>query len=196
MRILIFLFLLLSCGTLFADSTNKYAGSVVNSAAFGTVVWSSPGNAAGITNGTYATATGLDNTSSQYLFATNYGFSIPVNATIDGVVVSPTRKCSNAGNLSRDTNVFLIVNGVIGTANRATATAYTTSDITEDHGGSTDKWGAALTPAIVNSSNFGTVFSSYKISAGGGVNITVDAIRITVYYTEATRRRVIGRFVR
>ena len=181
---------------MFADSTNRYAGGAADDASFGTVAWTNPTNAVGITNQTYATATGLDNTSSHYLYVTNYGFAIPTNATINGVVVSPTRKCSNAGNASRDTNVFLVVNSVIGTVNRATTTQYTTSDVTEDHGSPTDTWGVVLTPAIVNSPRFGAAFASYKIAAGGAINITVDAIKITVYYTlPSTRRKTIGQFI-
>lgn len=193
----VLLMLLCNLSTVFADSISKYAGGAANNTAFGTVNWTNPTNAVGQTNGTYATATGLDNTSSRYLYVTNYGFSIPSNATITGVVVSPTRKTSNAGNASYDTNVFLVTNSVIGTVNRATTNFYTIADFTEDHGGSNDTWGVTLTPAIVNSPRFGAVFSSYKIAAGGNVNITVDAIKITVYYTlPSTHRRTIGQFVR
>ena len=195
--LIIILSLLFVATYTFADNTNRWAGGATNNASFGTVAWTTPTNAVGITNLTYATATGLDNTSSQYLYVTNYGFAVPTSATINGVVVSPTRKCSNAVNLSRDTNVFLVVNSVIGTANRATATQYTTSDVTEDHGGTNDTWGFTLTPADINSPQFGTVFSSYKIAAGVGVNITVDAIKITVYYTlaGARKRKAIGQTV-
>lgn len=177
----------------FAYSTNSYAGGVVDNVSTGTVAWTNPQRVVGITNAIYATV-GLDNQVSHYLYATNYGFNIPISATINGIVVSPTRKCSNSGNLSRDNNLRLVTNGVINVTDRATTTPYTLTDVTEDHGGVADTWGIALSPDMVNSTGFGVAFASYKIAPGSGVTISVDAIRITVYYTmpSGERRRVIG----
>lgn len=191
--------IILICGStlLFASSTINYAGNVVENTSTGTVGWSTLNLAAGIINATYAISGNLDNTISRYLYATNYGFNITSDATIDGVVVSVTRHCSNAGNLSRDNNLRLITNGVINTTDRATTTPYTVTDVTEAHGSPTDTWGITLTPQIVNSARFGVAYSAYKIAAGGGVSISVDAISITIYYTETVggRRRVVSRFL-
>jgi len=195
-KLLLFLILIFSSTLLFANNATNYAGNVVENTSTGTVAWSNPNLAAGPIDATYAVSGNLDNTISRYLYATNYGFNIPINSTIDGIIVSVTRKVNNAGNLSRDNNLRLITNGVINITDRATTTPYTVADVTEAHGTSTDNWGVTLTPQIVNSARFGVAYSAYKIAAGGPVNISVDAILINIYYTEITgRRRVVGRFL-
>lgn len=187
---------------LFADSTNKYAGAVVDNATVGTVTWTNPNNASGTTNGVYATAANLAASQSHYLYATNYGFNIPTNATINGVVVAPTRKASaTTGGGLLDFSVVLIVNGVLSSSNLATATTYTTSDVTENHGSPTQLWGFALNPSSVNSSRFGAAFSCQKINSGGALTASVDAMEIVVYYTPfgtVTRRanKRVGQFIR
>ena len=69
-------------------------GTVVDSDATGTVAWTNPMNATTSDN-VYATIscpTGI----SHYLKATNFGFSIPTGATINGIVVEIERKQSGS----------------------------------------------------------------------------------------------------
>ena len=183
-KIILVLIILVSVINAIADSQVKFAGGAVDNTSIGTIAWVNPTLAIGGTNQTYAQAT-LNGQISHYLYLTNYAFSIPINATIDGVVVTPMRKSdrtSNGG--SRDSAVRLITNSVIGSVDRATATIYTITDTVEDHGGNTDTWGVTLTPAIINSARFGVAFAATKASSSGPVHvIDVDFIRITVYYT-------------
>lgn len=183
-KTILILGLLFFATNVMSDSQVKFAGGAVDNASTGTVTWANPNLAIGGTNQTYAQAT-VDGTISHYLYLTNYAFSIPTNSTINGVVVTPMRKSdriSNGGSLDRA--VRLITNGVIGSTDRSSTNTYGITDVAEDHGGVSDTWGITLTPTIVNSSGFGTAFSTTKPDPNGQAHIVdVDFIRITVYYT-------------
>jgi len=53
----------------------------------------------------------------------------------------------------------------------------------DTYGGSSDTWGNALTPAIVNSSTFGFVFAAEENRGQGDNTLYVDSLGMTVYYT-------------
>ena len=160
-----------------------YPSSVTdnNTGGIGTVAWTNPGNAKALDQ-TYATlAVGVGGTNTHYLWAQGYGFNIPTGATITGIVVSVTAHGS-AGN----TNVNAVQ--LIGSANTLVGTAkgvgpvWLTSDSTVNFGGQNDLWGqlaAGISPATVNSANFGVAVS---LEAQSSITISVDAISITVYY--------------
>lgn len=145
--------------------------------------WSNQGNAAS-SNNQYATAT-VDGTVTDPLRCLNYAFSIPSNATILGIEINLERRSSRTQNGgSRDNTLFLVKAGSAVGANRATTTAYTTADVVELHGSSSDLWGTTWTPAEINAANFGTVYTGTKPnSAGQPHTISVDHIEITVYYS-------------
>lgn len=156
--------------------------SCQNTAGIGTQAWSNPGRAVS-SNDSYATASVDDNQVTNYLECTNYGFSIPAGATINGITVNVERNTS-AGSNVLDADVLLIKGGVRGSTDRATATAYTTTDVTEAHGGSSDLWGATWTPAEINASNFGVAFVAQKSGTTGKARtVSVDHISVTVDYT-------------
>jgi hypothetical protein len=118
---------------------------------------------------------------SHYLKATNFGFSIPTGATINGIKVEVEVKCSLSA--SNDWKVYLIKDGTIQTAtNRANYSTFPTSDgIYTTYGDSSDLWGNTWTADKINASNFGF---AYEVSASGDTDVVyVDHIRITVYYT-------------
>jgi hypothetical protein len=72
---------------------------------------------------------------------------------------------------------------VVGNDN-ATTTLYTTSDLVEAHGSSGDLWGVSWAVADINDPDFGVVFAATKPSSAGAAHtVTVDHIRITVYYS-------------
>ena len=85
--------------------------SVTDNSNIGTETWSNPGNAVS-SNNSYATVslTGSVTPGSQshYLFATQFGFSIP-SGTINGIVVEVEKK--SGGSNSKDLSVYLIKNG-------------------------------------------------------------------------------------
>lgn len=128
-----------------------------------------------------------DNSYTFYLKVTELASKVPAGATIDGVTISIERR-AGAGATWKDKAVYLVKGGVIQTTqNKATATAYTASDVTENHGGAADLWGIALTAADVNASDFGCVFSCFITGddGEGGSVPNVDLIGVTINYTEA-----------
>lgn len=138
-------------------------------------------------DGQYAIVT-IDGSASEYLQCTNYGFAIPLGATINGITVNIERasdRDSNGG--SRDEAVRTVKGGVIGTADRASAAVYTTTDTVQPHGGAADMWGQTWTVADINASNFGAAFRTIKPTSNGPEHdVRVDLIEITVDYTPDT----------
>lgn len=151
--------------------------------------WSFPANAA-LDDGSEAqiTASTYDSPDiSERLYVRQFAFNIPSNATIDGVVVEIERR-SIIANSGKDYRVQLI-NGtsptdafLIGTNKAVPATIWPTTATIATYGGANDTWGATLTPAIINTNNFGVTLSAQANIANA--DIGVDFIRVTVYYTE------------
>lgn len=129
----------------------------------GTVAWSNPGNAK-VSDGSYATSTLGNATTSNYLNCSGFNLNVPTGAVISGITVSVTRK-SDGGTI-KDAYVYLIKSASISTAfNGATSTTYPTSNTVEAHGGQSSLWGTTWTSAILNASNFGVAFASQNTSS-------------------------------
>jgi hypothetical protein len=160
-------------------------GTMADDASVGAIAWSFPDNAK-ISDNAYATLYG--NAVSHYLKATNYGFSIPAGATINGILVEIERRGeSEVAGYVKDYEVKIVkADGTIGSTNKAdTVTHYPSTDTYKSYGGIADLWGETWSPTQVNDSDFGVVLSSSLVSGGGpdyGYPY-VDHIRITVYYT-------------
>lgn len=77
-----------------AATQTANSASCINLAGTGTVAWNNPANAVS-SNGSYATAS-VDATATNYLHCTNYGFTIPAGATINGITVNVERRSSSA----------------------------------------------------------------------------------------------------
>lgn len=167
-------------------------GTLANDTAVGTNAWSNPGNAAASDN---SRATFTSTGSSNYLKATNFGFSIPAGATIDGIVVEVERSANLSGTGGggariEDLIAKLVVGGTVsgtskavgGSANRWPLTA---SEAYKTFGASNDLWGLTLSVSDVNASNFGFVLQATGNLQDGSEIGSVDHIRMTVYYTPA-----------
>lgn len=117
---------------------------------------------------------------------TNFGFSIPSNATITGVVASITKYNGYDNGGTYDYTVQLVVAGNVVGANRALSTAWPNYPGGGfNYGSSSDTWGNSLTPANVSASNFGFGVSvSNKGSTYTSASIT--AASMTVYYNITT----------
>lgn len=126
----------------------------------------------------------------EYLFATNFGFSIPPAAIICGIVVEVEKSATGIGTVLgiglsyvSDYSVRLVRNGVVTGNNKASATHWTTSEAYHTYGGSNDIWGIPWTPADINASGFGIAFSASINGLAMLVpNVRLDHIRVTVYY--------------
>ena len=165
-----------------ANTAATSPGTMADDATVGTVAWTNPNNAK-VSDNIYSTIADQDgDVTTHYLKATNFGFAIPTGATIDGIVVEIERKDSGANDW-RDSRISIVkANGTIGTTNKSTSAFWSTIEGYVSFGGATDKWGETWTEADIEDIDFGVVFSAYQYSSG--TSISVDHIRITIYYTE------------
>jgi len=131
-------------------------------------------------NDSYATAS-INNNDTYYLLATNFGLTVPTDATITGVVVKIEAKAGTAARI-KDASVKLIKGGSISGDDKALATLYTTSDAIYFHGNPNDMWGLVLTPADVNASTFGVAYSAIETTTNA-TTVSIDVITVTIYYS-------------
>jgi len=165
-----------------AQSTNNIlAGTGGNVTSSGNA-WSSTGNITA-NDDTYSTASISSGGTTDYLTATNFGFSIPTNSIINGVVVSAEKHklLADTGTTS-DNTANLIKGGVISGTNKFDASAWPNlvNQVTT-YGSSSDLWGLSLTASDINDSSFGFAISAKTI--GGNGTPGVDYVSIKVYYT-------------
>ena len=166
-------------------SDNKTSGSVSNVGQSGSSVsWSGLGNTTSIDRSTARTAdlTHKDRFS-DYLTFQNFGFSIPATSNILGISVTIVRE-ANGGTSLADQTASLLIGGAATGSNLANGSNWSTSPTSVSYGGSTNKWGNTLTPAIVNASGFGFRFSVVRTTNSGtsNQNPELDFMRITVHY--------------
>ena len=166
-------------------------GTGADDATVGTRTWSNPGNITS-SNNSYATATssGGGNSTTHYLKATNFGFSIPDGATIDGITVEIERKgtkTGGAGNWVKDSAVRIVkADGSFGSANKGdTSSEWPTSDAVVSYGSSSDPWSESWSAAAINDADFGAALSAVFQSPDAPQTASVDHVRITIDYTEA-----------
>lgn len=157
-------------------------GTMADDSAVGSAAWADVNNAK-VSDNIYATTGTIDAATSHYLKATNFGFSIPVGATIDGILVEIERHMD--GSDITDSRVSIVKSdGVVGTTNKASAVGWvTTLNTYYSYGTASDLWGETWSPADINDADFGVVLSVSSV-----INFSdafVDHIRITVHYTEA-----------
>ncbi|NNT72452.1 T9SS type A sorting domain-containing protein [Flavobacterium sp. IMCC34852] len=180
--------LLLAALLLLVSESSSAQTSGPNNPTTGTFVaganldWTTPGNITNTADANYATAVFATAGNTDNLFGSNYGFSIPNNAIINGIVLTVNRRTSatNAGRITRDNVVSLVKNGVIAGNNKAVTTAYGTTFSVATYGSSTDTWGTTWTAADINAANFGAMIS---VNANNSLTATVDYLRITIHYT-------------
>jgi len=148
--------------------------------------WTNPGNAVASDN-IYATMLLSSSTVTvwgNFLQVTNFGFSIPTGATINGITVGIERKVSSTSFNPKDHTVKLVKGGTIQGNNKASASVYPTSDAYATYGSSSDLWGLTLTDTDVNASTFGVAISCQcDVTAKSATAFSIDHIRITVDYT-------------
>lgn len=167
----------------------RSAGTGANDASYGNYAWSNPGNITS-SNNTYATTSNPTSSldPSNYLKATNFGFSIPSGSTINGITVSIERKSQvNVGSWYDVDNRVRIVkaDATIGTADKASGVTWSDTEGVYNYGGSADLWSLSWTNTDINDTDFGVVLSvvSYEDNIGPGAIAYVDHIEITVDYT-------------
>jgi len=156
-------------------------GTGANVTGVGTIAWSNPTNI--YTNNSVSATVGGVVATSNYLRASNFGFSIPSGATIDGIVVE-IRDTISDPNVT-DNILRLVKGGVISGDNKSAGLIWPGGAYSyRSFGGSSDLWGVTLNSTDVNSTDFGFVLSVTITFGGKGNGIgAVDHIRMTVHYT-------------
>ncbi len=155
----------------------RLASVAADGSGVGSVAWGDIDGALDI--GTTASASLLATGTSHYLELTDFGFSIPVGATITGVVVQINH--GHTGGVVVDSTVKLVKGGAITGTDQASGANWPNELQSLTYGGTSDMWGLALTPADVNASDFGVVLSA--TASGALLAAFVDYIRIKVSYT-------------
>lgn len=162
----------------------SFPGTGADDAAVGTLTWTNPGNITNSDN-VYATISTTNTTTTHYLKGTNYGFSIPAGATINGITASLERKFAGGGGAVNDSRISIVKSdGSVGATNKSSGGAWPTTEGSVNYGSSADLWGETWTPSDINNSNFGFVMSA-STSPAVSVTLSVDAYQITVDYTPA-----------
>ena len=117
---------------------------------------------------------------SRYLTCYDFGFNVPSNAQISGIVLSINSKCDIPGTVLDCTIVMKKAYAPTGT-NFASASDWDTTGQFRIYGSPSELWGLTWTPQEINDVNFGTYIKVYNTSSLSP-KIYVDAVQITVYY--------------
>lgn len=162
-------------------------GTFSSDSTVGTKSWVGP-SFVSVSDGGDASASGFPSLSSlsHYLKCTNFGFSVPSGATINGIVVEIERFGSNFGSQKCYDDIIKIIKGgsYVGDNKAVTSTAWPTTKAYVTYGGAADLWGTTWSDTDINSANFGMGISTRMTCDGkNGVASSIDHIRITVHYT-------------
>ena len=161
-------------------ATNVSTGTEINEAWVNpTNVFSGNASEAAITAATYDSPD-----ISHQLTTSGYGFTVPTDATIDGITVEVERRSIIASS-GKDFRVQLrnASGTLVGTNKAVPATIWPTSATIATYGGAADTWTASPTDTMVNDPDFGVVTSCQANIANADVGI--DFVRVTTTYTEA-----------
>lgn len=148
--------------------------------------WGTPANASGSDNN-YAQGAANKEMFGHWLEQDTYGFTstdIPSGSTIDGIEMEIERYVNVANTINDDALYLRKTSGQVG-SNKASATAWPTTEGTATYGGSSDLWGTTWSQSDITSADFGCDLSVYNADAGASRIGYVDNVRIRVYYTEA-----------
>ena len=155
------------------------AGTGANDASVGVRAWTNTGNITASDNIKASTVmTGIQ-LNTQYLKATNFGFSIPSGATINGITVVIEKQ----GTGTDDYRARIVKGGTIGATDKSKAGAWGASDTSYTYGSSSDLWGETWTDTDINSSTFGFAIAGERPSFKVAGSCAIDHITITIDYT-------------
>lgn len=164
-------------------STTSTPASVVNDSTFGSTAWSDVSNVSSSDNNYgWSSAITLGDTT-HMLMITDFGMTIPPTASICGVEVSFEHSATGTLHNVNDNTVRLIKGGVLVGDNKAKSAIWPDSDATVAYGDSTDIWGTTLTPAEINSSDFGVAIAVDLSGVSVLPTARIDQVTIKVNYS-------------
>jgi hypothetical protein len=149
-----------------------------HSQAPGDILWLNPGNVKALDSVYSQTQLDIGQTSER-LHLRNFGFTIPLDATILGIIVNMLGYCDTA---DTESLAQLALTDPVGDAKFNYFASPDPSAFV--FGGSTDLWGASLTPLDINSEDFGVIFHVSATLLDNN-NCYIDAASIDVYYQPA-----------
>ena len=158
------------------------AGTGTNVTGIGSSVWTSLANITSPIGSPYVTQTVPSNGTTNYLQGTNYGFAVPISATINGITVVIRRQATGSNSIS-DNSVKLVKAGVVVGTSLSTGAQWSQGSFSNaTYGSVSTLWGTTWTAAEINASNFGVALSA---TSGSGTprQLDVDYMQITVTYT-------------
>lgn len=156
-----------------ATTGNVFAGTGENNAGIGATAWTTPENVVS-DNATDATCNAP--ASSQYLVARTFDFSsIPNDAIITGITVRAEASEHSAGTESLNAQLQDESGALFGSSQAQTISG--TPKAVYTYGGTTDVWGATLTPAIVKDADFGV-----RLWFTTAHDVRVDYVTMAVEY--------------
>lgn len=168
-----------------ASATNTMCAFAYSSA----VGYSPAGNVTASDN-VYATATHCDccDQNTQCLTVSDFGFSIPAGAVIEGIVLEVEKRRNAGGSgIVEDNGLQIMKGGVLVGLNKSQyGIDWPTTDTYVSYGSSTDLWGTTWTVADINANDFGVSLASISYVCGATITTAIDHVRMTVYYSTTT----------
>jgi hypothetical protein len=139
----------------------------------------------------YATAVHCDccDQNTQCLTVSDFGFTIPAGAVIDGIVleVEKRRNAGGSSGIVEDNGLQIMKGGMLTGPNKSQyGVDWPLTDAYVSYGSSTDLWGTTWTAADINASNFGVSLASISYVCGATITTRIDHVRMTIYYSTAT----------
>lgn len=118
----------------------------------------------------------------EFLVASNFGFQVPEEALVLGLVARVTRSAT-AG--AKDASVLLRLGGV-SSENRASTDTWPVTLEEQVYGGSSDSWGLAWTPEQINDAAFGLLVRGIKPGFFSPATVlSIDHVSVSVVYRMA-----------
>ncbi|MDB4934424.1 MAG: hypothetical protein JWP87_1396 [Labilithrix sp.] len=144
--------------------------------------WNDPSGGLSI-DGQYASAPLADGEKTELLRVTGYGFDIPANVSIKGVVVQLKRQ---GGTRIVDGNIELWLDGVASDRPKFIASGWPIKVGTHHYGQEVDTWGNDLTPALINKPGFGTeIWAKHREDAGAEpATAEIESLIVTIWYCD------------
>lgn len=133
-------------------------------------------------DGNYATCAIIKQNFSHMLKAQNFGFSIPLDATVINVSFSYQRKAYAANNIKEKTVTMLDASGSAGTDVADTSTTWTLSDVIITKSGDGSYWGITLSSSLVNDADFGLQIKLQNVGTADTTAL-IDYVSCTVTYS-------------
>jgi hypothetical protein len=164
------------------DVQSGASGTQENDTSAGNKAWSNLGNILE-DDGSFATSNlSGQNDTTNYLKATNFGFSIPSNATIVNIAVRIVASASAATTIKPNVVKLVVGGSVVGNNMVSGASYFGTSTTALIYEGSPSAWGVTVTPDDINNANFGVVYQAIFGAASGSATANVDSIFMYITY--------------